>query len=156
MRAERSTSTAISIRMAAEQPGSTRMLLPTVATRSPRPQHSSISRSGSSRRLIAATHPRTTATARAGHTRTRRSHARSYLLRDLFVKRLKLRLSGAARTSQKYGLKTRWHSHCRLSWFESSRFNVQMSAQNGATTRFESDRLLYDIERSRYPRRGNL
>jgi hypothetical protein len=26
---------------------------------------------------------------------------------------------------------------------ESSRFNVQMSAQNGATTVFESDRLLY-------------
>ena len=38
------------------------------------------------------------------------------------------------------GFETRQCSNFRPFWLESSRFNVQMSAQNGATTQFESDR----------------
>jgi hypothetical protein len=42
--------------------------------------------------------------------------------------------------NHKNGFETRRSSNFRPFSFGSSRFNVQMSAQNGATTQFESDR----------------
>ena len=64
-------------------------------------------------------------------------------------KRLKLRLSGSARKSQKRFRDTPKFNFQPFS-FRSSRFNVQMGAQNGATTQFESPRRDIYIPRSRY------